>query len=197
VNVLGPTLSDGLKRYSIGDKLRALRLRKKLGLVQLGEHTRLSPALLSKIERGKVFPTLPTLLRIAMVFSVGLDYFFRDESKRHVFVISRHKERLKFPERGDASDASYFFESLDFEAVERKLSAYFAEFQRVNPNKIRLHEHEGVEFIYVVSGKLGLRVGSEDSFLDAGDSVYFDSSVAHGYWNAIDRRTTAVVVSVR
>jgi len=194
--VLGPTLSNGLKKYSIGEKLRALRLRKKLGLVQLGEHTRLSPALLSKIERGKVFPTLPTLLRIAMVFSVGLDYFFRDESKQHIFVVSRRKQRLQFPEKGGIADPSYFFESLDFEAVERKLSAYFAEFQRVNPNKIRLHEHEGVEFIYVISGKLGLRVGAEENFLDAGDSVYFDSGVAHGYWNAGDRRTTAIVVSV-
>ncbi len=194
--MLGPTLSDGLKKYSIGDKLRALRLRKKLGLVQLGEHTRLSPALLSKIERGKVFPTLPTLLRIAMVFSVGLDYFFRDETRSHVFVISRHKQRLKFPENENASDSSYFFESLDFEAVERKLSAYFAEFQRINPEEIRMHEHGGVEFIYVISGKLGLRVGPDDNFLDAGDSVYFDSSVGHGYWNAGDRRTTAVIVSV-
>ncbi len=194
--MLGPTLSDGLKKYSIGDKLRALRLRKKLGLVQLGEHSRLSPALLSKIERGKVFPTLPTLLRISMVFSVGLDYFFRDETKRHIFVVSRHKQRLKFPEKENASDPSYFFESLDFEAVERKLSAYFAEFQQINPEKIRMHEHGNVEFIYVISGKLGLRIGSEDTFLEAGDSVYFDSSVAHGYWNAADRRTTAVVVSV-
>jgi transcriptional regulator with XRE-family HTH domain len=32
--------------------------------------------LLSKLERGRLFPTLPTLLRIALVFSVGLDYFF-------------------------------------------------------------------------------------------------------------------------
>ena len=34
------TLTDGLRRYKIGSKIRALRLKKKLGLVQLGEHTR-------------------------------------------------------------------------------------------------------------------------------------------------------------
>ena len=68
------TISDGLGRYSIGEKLRTLRLRKGLGLVELGKHTGLSAALLSKLERGKLFPTLPTLLRIAMVFGVGLDF---------------------------------------------------------------------------------------------------------------------------
>ena len=75
-------ISENLQRYSIGEKLRTLRLRKNMGLVELSKHTGLSAALLSKLERGKLFPTLPTLLRIAMVYSVGLDYFFTDERKR-------------------------------------------------------------------------------------------------------------------
>ena len=60
--MLSDTLIAGLRRYEIGSKIRDLRVKKKLGLVQLGEHTGLSPALLSKIERGQLFPTLPTLL---------------------------------------------------------------------------------------------------------------------------------------
>src|SRR5436190_11740732 len=73
--MLSKTLSSGLQQYQIGPKLRSLRLRKKLGLVELGSHTGLSAAMLSKIERGVLFPTLPTLLRIAMVFNVGLEHF--------------------------------------------------------------------------------------------------------------------------
>ena len=34
-----------------------------MGLEQLGQHTGLSPAMLSKLERGKLFPMLPTLLQ--------------------------------------------------------------------------------------------------------------------------------------
>ena len=194
--MLTPTLADGLRNYAIGEKLRALRLRKKMGLVELGQHTKLSPALLSKIERGKLFPTLPTLLRIAMVFSVGLDFFFADDRKRRVLAISRHRERLRFPERAKANEASYSFESLDFGATERKLNAYYAEFDHIDPHKVRLHQHDGVEFLYVLSGKLGLRVGSEDFLLEGRDSIYFDSSVVHGYWNASGQRTTAIVVTV-
>ena len=73
--MLSATLEAGLSDYAIGGKIRALRLKKKMGLVELGQHSGLSPALLSKLERGRLFPTLPTLLRIALVFSVGLDYF--------------------------------------------------------------------------------------------------------------------------
>ncbi len=50
--MLSETLESGLGEYAIGEKLRTLRLRKKMGLVQLGRHTVLSAALLSKIERG-------------------------------------------------------------------------------------------------------------------------------------------------
>lgn len=74
--MLTTTLQTGLSEYAIGEKIRALRLKKKMGLVELGKHSGLSPALLSKIERGRLFPTLPTLLRIALVFSVGLEFFF-------------------------------------------------------------------------------------------------------------------------
>gem|GEM_PF-1457034 len=48
------TLDHELFRYEIGGKLKALRLKKKLGLVDLGRHSGLSPALLSKLERGKM-----------------------------------------------------------------------------------------------------------------------------------------------
>lgn len=73
----------------------------------------------------------------------------------------------------------------------------YAEFHRIEPNKLRPHQHAGVEIIYVITRRLGLRIGLGDSLLEGGDSVYFDSSVAHGYWNATDGRTTAVVVTVR
>jgi transcriptional regulator with XRE-family HTH domain len=61
--MLSETLTTALEGYAVGPKVRRLRLRKKLGLVQLGEHTGLSPALLSKIERDG--PPPPTLRRAA------------------------------------------------------------------------------------------------------------------------------------
>src|SRR6476661_409958 len=115
------TVSQGLGRYSIGEKLRSLRLRKSLGLVELSKHTGLSAALLSKLERGKLFPTLPTLLRIAMVYSVGLDYFFTDERKRRVVAVARKGDRLRFPERPGQDPVAYYFESLDYPATQRKI----------------------------------------------------------------------------
>ena len=124
------TITTGLKNYAIGSKLRRLRLRKSMGLVELSKHTGLSPALLSKLERDVMHPTLPTLLRIAMVFSVGLEYFFNPEPKP-VLEIVRKKDRLRFPDSPDARKVAYYFESLDFPVPNRALNSYLAEFEPI------------------------------------------------------------------
>lgn len=191
--MLNETLIDGLKPYQIGEKLRALRLKKSMGLVELGKHTGLSAALLSKLERGKLFPTLPTLLRIAMVFSVGLDYFFTDERKRHLVAIVRKQERKRFPERPATTDISYFFESLDFKANERSIGAYYAEFEPIAPEKQKPHQHPGFEFIYVITGTLIIRIGSDEHELNDGDAMYFDCSVPHTYRRTSKRPCNALV----
>ena len=179
--MVSQTIEENLRPYQIGAKLRALRLKKSMGLVELGKHTGLSPALLSKLERDKLYPTLPTLLRIAMVFSVGLDYFFADERKRHIVSVVRRSERIRLPERPGVADVAYRFESLDYKCNERRTSSYLAEFEPVVPEKLKPHQHPGSEFLHVVKGRLGLKIGLEDYELDAGDSIYFDATVPHTY----------------
>src|SRR5918993_712443 len=112
--MLSKTLQDGLDDYRIGAKIRALRLKKKIGLVDLGKHSGLSPALLSKIERGHLFPTLPTLLRIALVFGVGLEFFFAGAREKPLVAVVRKDERVQLPERPGACDVAFRFESLDY-----------------------------------------------------------------------------------
>lgn len=194
--MLSATLNQGLKNYGIGEKLRGLRLKKKMGLVELGRHTGLSAALLSKVERGKLFPTLPTLLRIALVFSVGLEYFFTEDQRRHTVGIVRRNERKRFPERPEGGDVSFYFESLDFAAVERKLNAYHAEFQPLPPGKARTHQHPGAEFVSVLRGKLEMMIAATTHVLDAGDSIYFDSSLPHSYRRMSQKPCSAIVVTV-
>jgi quercetin dioxygenase-like cupin family protein len=163
-----------------------------MGLVELGKHTGLSPALLSKLERDVLHPTLPTLLRIAMVFSVGLEYFFNPEPKAALAVV-RRKDRLRFPDSPEAAEPSYWFESLDFPVPNRQLNSYLAEFETAE--RPRAHEHAGVELVYVISGRLELAVGEDRHELGEGDAIYFDASVAHSYRRIGAKRTSALVVT--
>jgi transcriptional regulator with XRE-family HTH domain len=193
--MLSDALTNGLEAYGIGEKVRALRLRKKMGLVELGQHTGLSPALLSKIERGKMFPTLPTLLRVALVFSVGLDYFFGDGQKRPALAVVRAADRLSFPNRAGARRPAYRFECLDYPATERLLNGYFVEFEAAGSEEAEPHQHEGAEIVFVIAGSLAVTVGSDEHVLHEGDSIYFDPSPAHSYRRVGKETCTAVVVT--
>jgi quercetin dioxygenase-like cupin family protein len=166
-----------------------------MGLVELGKHTGLSPALISKLERDKLYPTLPTLLRIALVFSVGLDYFFTDDRKRHIATVVRQGERIKLPERPGTAEVAYRFESLDFKSNERRTNAYLAEFEPVATEKLKPHQHPGSEFLHVMKGKLGLKIGLDDYELDAGDSIYFDPTVPHTYRRIGKQPCQAMIVT--
>lgn len=192
--MVSDALSESLGNYRIGPKIRALRTEKSLGLTQLGAHSGLSAGMLSKIERGQVFPTLPTLMRIALVFGVGLDHFF-DEGDAPVLEVIRAKNRIKLPNTTD-SMPSFFFESLDFPVNDRPIEAYLAEFvprtAHTDP-----HEHKGVELIYVVSGEIEIEIHDDTHKLQARDSMFFDSQHPHSYKCSGEERAIAIVVAAK
>jgi transcriptional regulator with XRE-family HTH domain len=189
------TVEESIRPYAIADKLRTLRLRRSMGLAQLAEHCGFSPAMLSRLENGRLIPTLPTLTRIALVFGVGLDYFFTDPRKRHVVAISRRDERKVFPSDPKSTYTSWSFESLDFRATERKLNGFLAHFHPLPEQKSTPHFHPGVELLYLIEGKLEMTIGVEKFQLSAGDSVYFDSMQKHAYRSLVKKPCTAIVVT--
>jgi len=188
-------VEESLRPYAIADKLRTLRLRRSMGLAQLAEHTGFSSAMLSRLENGRLVPTLPTLTRIALVFGVGLDYFFSDPRKRHVVAVVRRNERKVFPSDPKSTPVPWHFESLDFRVNERKLNGYLAHFHPLAPEKVVPHYHQGVELLYLMEGRLEMRIGVEMFQLSAGDSIYFDSMQKHTYRSLDKTPCSAIVVT--
>jgi len=189
------TIQRVLSGYEIGAKLRQLRLKKKIALVDLGKHTGLSASMLSQLETGRMIPTLPTLARIAMVFDVGLDFFFDDSRRGKMFTVVRKEDRIRFPERPDSPAPAYFFECLAFSAQEKGLQAYLAEFPPRLPEECRPHVHEGSEFLYVTKGELLIQRQGEAHELSEGDSAWFDSSEPHSYRSASAENAQALVIT--
>lgn len=189
------TLRRVLNHYELGRKIRQLRMKKKIALVDLGKHTGLSASMLSQLENGKLVPTLPTLARIAMVFDIGLDHFFADKRKAKNFSVVRAGERIRFPERPDTPSPGFFFECLDFNTQDKSLQAYLAEFP---PRELKAgseHVHGGAEFVFVLEGEVGISYQDEEHKLSAGDAVYFDASEPHSYRGMTEQPARAVVVT--
>jgi transcriptional regulator with XRE-family HTH domain len=180
---------------AIGERIRRLRLKKSMGLVELGTHTGLSASFLSQLETGRVVPTLRNLARIAMVFSKDLSYFFESEAQA-TFRIHRRKERVRLPQTG-VEFPTYFFESLGYMVADRPMDPYFAEFIPLTAEmQPTAHLHPGFEFLYLLEGELKLTHGEQVSTLEAGDAVYFDSSTGHSYECAGEKPAKAIIVTM-
>lgn len=189
------TAESFIAEKRIGERIKRLRLKKSMGLVELGRHTGLSASFLSQLETGRVVPTLRNLARIAMVFSKDMSYFF--ESEPHaVFRIHRKKERVRLPQTG-VDDPTYYFESLGFMVPDRQLDPYYAEFVPLKKGtEVRAHVHPGYEFLYLLDGELEIRHAEKSHLLKAGDGVYFDASTPHAYRCATDAPAIAIIVTM-
>jgi transcriptional regulator with XRE-family HTH domain len=189
------TAEQFIAEKHIGERIKRLRLKKSMGLVELGRHTGLSASFLSQLETGRVVPTLRNLARVAMVFSKDLSYFFEPEPQS-LFRVHRRKERVRLPQTG-VDDPTYFFESLGYMVPDRVMDPYFAEFM---PHKkmqdIRPHVHAGYEFLYVLQGELEIRHGDQATQMDVGDAVYFDASTPHAYLCAGKSPAVALIVTM-
>jgi transcriptional regulator with XRE-family HTH domain len=191
--------ADAAERFiaekHLGERIRRLRLKKSMGLVELGRHTGLSASFLSQLETGRVVPTLRNLARIAMVFSKDLSYFFESEPAA-IFRVHRKRERVRMPQTG-VEPPAYTFESLGYMVPDRLMDPYFAEFlplpAQVEP---KAHVHPGYEFLYVLAGQLALLHGAQETVLETGDAVYFDSTTVHSYRCVGGKSSEAIIVAL-
>jgi transcriptional regulator with XRE-family HTH domain len=200
VQIDGEAAESVIAEKRIGERIKHLRLKKSMGLVELGRHTGLSASFLSQLETGRVVPTLRNLARIAMVFSKDLNYFFEPEPQT-LFRVHRGKDRVRLPQTG-VDDPSYFFESLGYLVPDRQLDPYFAEFLPARPGQEprqapRSHQHFGCEFLFVLSGSLIIHHGPATHHIVQGDAIYFDASTTHSYECSGPAPATALIVTLQ
>jgi transcriptional regulator with XRE-family HTH domain len=170
-----------LEPYCIGLKLRSLRTQKRLTLSRLAAETGLSTALLSKLETGRMIPTLPTLATISRVYGVGMSYFFSEPAK-HTLSITR-KEHLKSAGRGVESikvtplnavmeDAPLLAQMIEFLPGGASCAADF------RPEAYADARQKTSGLVYVLEGKLQLDAGGMREVLEEGDCAYLESEMA-------------------
>jgi len=192
--IAGEAAEAFISEKRLGERIKVLRLKKSMGLVELGRHTGLSASFLSQLETGRVVPTLRNLARIAIVFSKDLSYFFEPEPKT-LFRVHRSTERVRLPQTG-TDEPSYFFESLGYMVPDRQLDPYYIEFQPgIKPRKA--HQHPGCEFLYVVEGGLDVQHGGATHHLEAGDAAYFDANTPHSYICTGSTATKTLLVTLQ
>jgi transcriptional regulator with XRE-family HTH domain len=161
-----------LEPYSIGVKLRLLRTQKRLTLSRLSAETKLSTALLSKLETDRMIPTLPTLSAISRVYGVGLSYFF-SEPARHALSITRRAHL-----EGDVrSQEPVNVMPLNVVREGTRLVAQVIEFPAAGAAAALNPFHDTNAVLYVLEGTLDLEAGGVRETLATGDCACVESQM--------------------
>ena len=176
-----------LAPYCIGMKLRSLRTQKRLTLSRLAAETKLSTALLSKLETDRMIPTLPTLATISRVYGVGMSYFFSEPAK-HTLSITR-KAHLQGNSRGlEAAKITPLNKPTDG----MRLEARMIEFPVAGAASFTNLMQGASGVVYVLEGRLQLDAGGMTEVLETGDCAYVESEMPLA-WSAAGKHRCRVL----
>lgn len=185
---------------AIGDRLKALRKKRKLSMRELAERSGASTSLISQVETGKTNPTVAKLENFATALGVPVNYFFdpHDEPPPDPPPLgAREAEANGGPfangvpvhsgvpldvVRGYDRETIELSDGVTWERLtpHGRAGIEFLEVTyEVNANSGPLASHYGEEFIHVRQGALEVEFAFNRVVLAAGDSLVFDSTVPH------------------
>lgn len=155
---------DGLDQ--LGPRLRATRLDRGWTLEDLAGRAKVSVSTLSRLESGKRQASLELLLPITRQLGVRID---------DLLTVEDQDPRVRRPamQRKGMTIAPLTRE-------ESEVRAFKISYHPDAPMPSELKTHEGHEWLYVLSGRLRLRLGDQEHVLTRGEAAEFETRIPHG-----------------
>lgn len=154
---------------AVAPQLRSLRRRASLTLEAAARDAGLSPAHLSRLETGQRQPSLPMLLSLARIYGTTVSELLGEAATDRDAVV-----RAADMEPTAAGGWTYWPAG----APGRGMQALRVHVPHGSQGDI-VRVHPGEEWLYVLKGRLRLRLGDVLHRLAPGDSAHFDSLTPH------------------
>ena len=161
----------------VGPRLRAARQAKGLTLEEVATRAGMSVSTLSRLESGKRQASLELLVPVTRQLGVRIDDLIREESA---------DPRVRRP---TIRRNGHIIAPLTLE--NSPISTYKITYPPVDELP-ELRVHDGFEWLYVLSGKLRLRLGGQDLVLARGEAAEFDTRTPHAI-SAVGSRPAQVL----
>lgn len=162
---------------AVGALVRRLRVESKMSLAALAVEAELSPGLLSQIERGMGNPSFTTLIKLAHALRVPVGSFFVSEKRTGALVRAGEHPRLLLAEQNLVYELLTPHMNGKLGMIRAKVAAGWS-------NESEPYVHEGEECVMISHGELRITVGNELYVLQEGDSLTYDPSIPHWYFNS-------------
>ncbi len=172
-------------KKSFGKRMKALREEAEISLETLANDTGCSAERLAKIEADQVIPTVSEVIRISKALSVDPGSFLSAEQREsHRRKVEAYKKRTE----------AYAYTPLTPGAKTKHMKAFLVQIEPKSDHDMVEYQHEGEEFIYVLKGKLEIRVGDHVQVLEEGQSIHFNSGIRHQLRNLSEVPMELIVV---
>jgi transcriptional regulator with XRE-family HTH domain len=162
---------------AIGIRIREIRQARGMTLQTLADATKLSPSMLSLVERGRASPSIGSLLVIANALGVTMSDFVAGEPSPEERLVVRASEQRAI------ETSQHVIRRLLREDKTRGVSVALNEYEPHTGNDEQAITHNGFEYGYVLTGKLTVEVDGTAYVLEAGDLISYSSRRPHRIWN--------------
>jgi transcriptional regulator with XRE-family HTH domain len=156
----------------VGERLRALRRARAVTLADLAAETGITASTLSRLENGKLRPTLEQLLPLARAHGIPLDDLVQapptGDPRIHLKPVRRFGLVVVPLTRRAGGIQAY--------------KVIYPPARKSRP--VKLQTHEGYEWFYVLNGQVRLILGEQALLLGAGEAAEFDTRVPHAIGSA-------------
>lgn len=172
---------------NVGTKLRILREQRGMSLRELSQRCGLSFNAISRIERGENSPTVSSLHQLASALNVSITAFFEDGHEEATVFIQRDR-RL----RSEANGIS--MASLGTGLRGQQLEPFLVSVEPGAGNPDDPITHNGEEFVHCLEGGITYRINNEIYQLEVGDSLLFEATQPHSFYNLGTSTTKLLIV---
>ena len=168
----------------VGKKIKKARQSKKIDYHTLANETGFSVDYLKNIEAGTEIPPVGALLQISRALQLDSGFLLKDQE-------SKLKKRVKAYSK---RTSNYAYTTLTPGAENSHLKAFKITIDSLHDHEGVGYQHQGEEFVYVLSGKVDINVGDHMNHLKTGDSLHFNSGIPHNLKNPGKEQAELIVV---
>lgn len=163
----------------VGATLKKHRQGQHLTIQDVAALSQISRGMLSRIENGQAMPSLDTLTRVCRAIGVSISNLFKDyDMPEGVARYVPQGQGMKVVRRGTRRGHTY--ELLSYDQGPKKLFEPFLITLDDQSEVFPRFQHAGVEFIYMLTGRIEYRHGNNTYLLARGDSLTFQGDIPHG-----------------
>lgn len=164
----------------MGKRIKKKRVALGFKIIELSLKIGVTSSLISQIERGKAFPSIVTLKKVAVALQTTVGELIGENENLVQHPLLKISER-RFAKENKSGTSLHL---LSYHHPSKQIEPYIIHFNKNSDSEgIMTSNYPGQEFCFVLKGSFKVVVNEEQYSLDVGDGFYFNSKNSHLFKN--------------